>query len=146
VYLLLNKFHQDDLRKSYFQHILQFCIYDYVETNVNLLTDKGLIDISYFKWLNLTISNTPQFNFLEFTNEHNKKREVLDFDLSRFCELEIMKNKWCDISLMENNTKKVEGLKMLFEPGFVVTKILYDDVGFYLFKVFLIASKICNII
>ena len=56
----------------------------------------------FIKLLNLNINKVPQFNFLEFSNEHNKLREVLDFDLSIFCEMEIMKNKWTDLIHMEN--------------------------------------------
>lgn len=120
---------------------MQFSINDYIEINTNILTEKGLTDFNDFKWLNLATDNIPNFNFLEFSNEHNKLREVLDFDLSRFCELEIMKNKWTDISLMSNNEGIVKKIKFLFESTFVVQRVLFDDVGFLLFKIFLVACK-----
>lgn len=120
---------------------MQFCVNDIAEININLFTDKGIIDLNDFKWLNLKISKVPQFNFLEFTNDHNKQREVLDFDLSRFCEMEIMKNKWTDLIHMENYENIIKKLKNLFEPNFIIQKVLWDDVGYHLFKIFLIASE-----
>lgn len=119
---------------------MQFCINDFIETNTNIFTEKGLIDISKFKWLNLSFDKIPNFNFLEFTDEHNKLREVIDFDLSRFCELEIMKNKWTILANMSNHENILKRIKSLFEPCFIVQKVLYDDVGYYLFKIFLIAA------
>lgn len=120
---------------------MNYCLNDISEINLNLFTDKGIIDINSFKWMNLNINKVPQFNFLEFSNEHNKLREVLDFDLSRFCEMEIMKNKWTDLIHMENYENIIKKLKSLFEPNFIIQKVLWDDVGYYLFKIFLIASQ-----
>jgi hypothetical protein len=120
---------------------MKFCIDDYIETTINIFTDKGLIDLTTFKWMNPNINTIPNFNFLEFSNDHNKMREVLDFDLSRFCELEIMKNKWNDLSNMLNHESILKKIQILFEPYFLVQKVLYDDVGYYLFKIFLVANK-----
>jgi hypothetical protein len=120
---------------------MQFCINDNAEININLFTDKGIIDISKYKFMNLKINKIPNFNFLEFSNDHNKLREVLDFDLSRFCEMEIMKNKWTEIMHLENYENIIKRLKNLFEPKFVIQKILWDDVGYHLFKIFLIAAE-----
>lgn len=121
---------------------MQFALLDHIELNINIFTEKGLLDFINFKWLPLVNANIPNFNFLEFSNEHNKMREVLDFDLSRFCELEIMKNKWTDLSNMQNYENIFSKIKSLFEPTFIVQKVLYDDIGFYLFKIFLVAAKI----
>lgn len=120
---------------------MKFCLGDSIETNINILTDKGLIETNGFEWFPMKTTKIPNFNFLEFSNDHNTNREVLDFDLSRFCELEIMKNKWSDIMHLSNHQAITKKVRSLFEPNFLVQKILYDDVGYYLFKVFLIASK-----
>ena len=45
---------------------------------------------------------------------------------------------WNSSRLNENIIKK---LKSLFEPNFIIQKVLWDDVGYYLFKIFLIASQ-----
>jgi len=125
---------------------MQFSLNDVAEININLFTDKGIIDINSFKWLNLNEDKIPQFNFLEFTNDHNKLREVLDFDLSRFCEMEIMKNKWTDLGHNENYENIIKKIKFLFEPNFIIQKVLWDDVGYHLFKIFLIAAEKGNFI
>jgi hypothetical protein len=120
---------------------MQLCLNDNAEININIFTDKGIIDISKYKFMNLNINKIPGFNFLEFSNDHNKLREVLDFDLSRFCEMEIMKNKWTEIVHLENYENIIRRLKILFEPKFVIQKVLWDDVGYHLFKIFLIAAE-----
>lgn len=120
---------------------MQFCLNDIAEININLFTDKGIFDITKFKWMNLKINKIPSFNFLEFSNDHNKLREVLDFDLSRFCEMEIMKNKWTELVHLDNYENIIKRLKNLFEPKFVIQKVLWDDVGYHLFKIFLIAAE-----
>jgi nitrogen regulatory protein PII-like uncharacterized protein len=124
---------------------MQFCIGDYIETTINIFTEKGIVDFFNFKWLIHSIKDIPNFNFLEFANDHNKNREVLDFDLSRFCELEIVKNKWNDISNMNNYENIVKKIKTLFEPALVVQKIFYDDVGYFLFKIFVVANSVGNL-
>jgi hypothetical protein len=129
------------LNKAYIQHILPFLQDDYIETNINIFTDKGLIDFNCFKWLNISSYATPKFNHLEFTIEHNKLREVIDFDLSRFCELEVMRNKWNDINTMQKNAAIVQNLKLLFEPYFIIQKIHFDDIGYFIFKLYLKANK-----
>jgi hypothetical protein len=93
------------------------------------------------RWLNMTSYAIPKMNQFEFANEHNKLREVIDFDLSRFCELEVMRNKWNDINKLDKHTAIVNNLKQMFEPYFQVQKLLYDDIGYYIFKVYLIAKK-----
>jgi len=120
---------------------MQFCVGDYIEITLNLFTEKGLFEFESFKWANTNVTNTPSFNFLEFSNDHNKHREVLDFDLSRFCELEIVKNKWAELFHLENNEKIASRIKSFFEPNLLVQKILFDDVGYHLFKIFLIAIE-----
>ena len=120
---------------------MKFCLGDIIETTINIFTEKGLINVDPFKWFPIHVAKTPTFNFLEFSNDHNTNREVLDFDLSRFCELEIMKNKWSDIINVPNNQIILKKIQNLFEPIFLVQKILYDDVGYLLFKVFLIANS-----
>lgn len=119
---------------------MQFCLDDYVETNINIFTEKGIVEFFRFKWMSLNLKNIPNLNFLEFSNDHNKYREVLDFDLSRFCELEIVKNKWNDLNNMINSENIMKKIKSLFEPYLIVKKVLFDDVGYFLFKIYLVAQ------
>jgi hypothetical protein len=41
---------------------------------------------------------------------------------------------------MTNHQNIIKKIKFLFEPTFIVQRVLYDDVGFFLFKIFLIAA------
>jgi hypothetical protein len=50
-----------------------------------------------------------------------------------------MKNKWNDISKLEDHEVILQKIIKLFESNFVVQKILYDDVGYLVFKIFLIS-------
>ena len=136
----LIQFHQDDLNKAYFQPIISFCENDHFEINVNVLSERGMIDVSSFKWQKAYIDKTPSFNFLEFKENH-KYREIFDFDLTRFCEIEILKNKWSDISNLDNSELVLERIKELFEPYFYIQKVLFEDVGYMMFKIFLVAAN-----
>lgn len=129
------------MNKAYFQHIMKFCIEDTIENTVNIFTEKGLINFSSFKWLQMNTVKLPNMNFLEFTNEHNRNREVIDFDLSRYCELEIIKNKWCELKHLPNHENIFKKIQNLFEPCLIVQKVLFDDVGYLVFKIFLIAIE-----
>jgi len=114
---------------------MKFCYGDYIDTTINLFTEKGIVNINSFKWMTATMTKTPSINFLEFSNDHNKLREVLDFDLSRFCELEIMKNKWNDLSNLLNNQKILNKIKII--QNFYRLRIFSKKIK----KSFLIARK-----
>lgn len=120
---------------------MQFSVGDYVEMNLNIFTEKGLLDTQLFVWQPIKVNPTSEINFLEFCNEHNKRREIVDFELGRFCELEILKNKWTDLVNMTNHENVLNKIKILFEPHLIVTKVFYDNVGYYLFKIYLLANE-----
>ena len=134
------QFHQDDLNKAYFQPIISFCENDNIELNVNILSERGLVEFNSFIWQKLYLEKTPSFNFLEFKENH-KYREIFDFDLTRFCEIEILKNKWSDITNIENSENIIEKINILFCPFFIIQKILFEDVGYLMFKIFLLAAN-----
>lgn len=119
---------------------MQFCLGDLIETNVNMFTDKGMIDASQLSWLPISINKSNNLNFLEYSTENTKMRELIDFDLSRFCEHEIIKNKWRPLSHLNSAEMILTRVKNLFEPTLLVQKIFFDDIGYYLFKIFLIGS------
>jgi len=119
---------------------MQFNLNDIAEFNVNLYGGDGLVNFSSFKWMNRKTETCPDNSFLELGIEA-KSRDVFDFDLSRVCELEIMKNKWNDISKLEDNQIIFKKITNLFNPSFHVNRILFDDVGYLVFKIFLIAIQ-----
>ena len=124
---------------------MQFNVNDISEFNINLYGGDGLINFNSFKWINKKTETCPDLSFLEVGIEA-KSREVFDFDLSRVCELEIMKNKWNDISKLDDSENIINKIKNLFDPSFVVSRILFDDVGYLVFKIFLISMTPGNYI
>jgi hypothetical protein len=108
---------------------------DQIEMNVNLVSQRGVIKIESFKWLIPQISKIPK----EETEEGY--REVIEFDLSRKCEVEFLKNKWSDIVLLENKFIDLKFVSDNFGELFEIEKILFEDVGYFIFKIFLKAVK-----
>jgi hypothetical protein len=85
-----------------------------------------------------TNHNTEDYSIKEIM----EKREVFDFDLSRFCELEIIKSKW--ITLKGNLTDHdliMNKICLLFEPYFKIEEVWFDDIGYLIFKISLTAIK-----
>ena len=94
-------FNQDELNKAYFMNVMQYTIGDYVEFTLNIFTEKGLMDIRKLVWNKITVFKTPNEDFLYYSNENILKREIVDFDVSRYCEMELCKGKWNDIILLD---------------------------------------------
>jgi hypothetical protein len=120
---------------------MQACLGDYIETNLNVLADKGIMNFLEFKWLSLKAEKTPKFNFLEFNENYKWNREIFDYNSTRICELEIIKYFWTDISKHHNHIEIIQQITSMFEPNFKVEKIQYNNVGQLIFKVFLLAYK-----
>lgn len=135
-------FHEDEYNKAYFQHIMEFQVGDCFELNIPISSDKGILCLEHFKWKSLrTEPVSTKGSVLEFSNTRLHDREVIDFDLSRYCEIEILKNMWGNLSVIDSDENILKSIKSLFEPFFIVTRIFYDDIGYYLFKVMLLASQ-----
>ena len=134
-------FNEDELNKAYFMNVMQYAINDYAEFTVNIFTDKGLMDIRKLVWDKITVFKTPDEDFLNYSNENILKREIVDFDVSRYSEMELCKGKWNDIILLENSESIIGELKNKFQKNFNILKILFDNVGYYIFKFYLEGSK-----
>ena len=134
-------FNNDELNKAYFMNVMQYAVNDYAEFTLNILTDKGLMDIRKLVWDKITVFKTPNEDFLNYSNENILKREIVDFDVSRYCEMELCKGKWNDIILLENSDNYIGELKNKFKENFNILKILFDNVGYLIFKFYLEGSK-----
>lgn len=130
-------FQQENFNKAFMQRIMQFKLNDFAEFTVNIITDKGVMNIRKLFWHNIKLFPTPKENFFEFSKENCPKREIIDFNMCRYCELEVMKSEWSDIEVMEHANEVKESLNQVFKENFNIEKILYDDVGYYIFKVYL---------
>ena len=134
-------FNEDELNKAYFMNVMQYAINDFAEFTLNIFTDKGLMDIRKLVWDKITVFKTPNENFLDYSNENILKREIVDFDMSRYCEMELCKGKWNDIILLEKSDDYIGELKTKFSKNFNILKILFDNVGYLIFKFYLEGSK-----
>ena len=130
-------FNQDELNKAYFMNVMQYAIGDYIEFTLNIFTEKGIMDIRKLVWNKITVFKTPDEDFLYYSNENILKREIVDFDVSRYCEMELCKGKWNDIILLDESDIYIGELKNKFEKNFNIMKILFDNVGYYIFKFYL---------
>ena len=121
-------------------HIMQYKINDFIEFTINIFTKKGLMNIRKLKFLKINIFPTPNFDFFEYNKENNFNREIIDYNDNRICEIEFCKGNWNDIKLFED--KNIDDIKFeYFNKLFHIEKILFDDVGYYMFKIYLIAVK-----
>ena len=130
-------FNEDELNKAYFMNVMQYTIGDYAEFTLNIFTEKGLMDIRKLIWNKITVFKTPNENFLYYSNENILKREIVDFDVSRYCEMELCKGKWNDIILLDDSDMYIGELKNKFKKNFHIMNILFDNVGYLIFKFYL---------
>ena len=130
-------FNEDELNKAYFMNVMQYTIGDYAEFTLNIFTEKGLMDIRKLIWNKITVFKTPSEDFLYYSNENILKREIVDFDVSRYCEMELCKGKWNDIILLDDCDTYIGELKNKFKKNFHIMKILFDNVGYLIFKFYL---------
>ena len=119
---------------------MQFCLGDEVELNVNLFSLQGFLDINYFQWGNMVRSAVPEYDNLEYTFASRNNKDIIDFDLTRYPEPEIAKNFWKDLEQLDDGEEVLMKIKNIFEPQFVLKEIFFDDVGFLLFKIVLVAA------
>ena len=148
-------FHQDERNKAYFQNIMQFLVNDSLEINLGIFTERGFLKLSNvkqhyldkgefilpcFKWKSLIINSCSDYNLLEIQFPGMIGKEVVDFDISRYCEIELIKNIWKKVS-RDSNEKTYDSLGKAFEPCFIIKDIFYDNVGYIIYKIVLIACK-----
>ena len=133
-------FNQDELNKAYFMNVMQYAIGDYIEFTLNIMTQKGLMDIRKLVWNKITVFKTPNEDFMYYSNENILKREIVDFDVGRYCEMELCKGKWNDIILLDECDVYIGELIKKFKKHFNILKILFDNVGYYIFKFYLEGS------
>ena len=131
---------------SYSMPIIPFKLNDYFEISVNVLSPMGFIHFEKFKWKHLKILTNQTLNYIDYENFKIRKvkdKQLCDFDLSRFCEMELIKTKWNDESRLKdkNISDKIKEFINHFNENFNVNKIEFDDVGFYIIKMYFTAKK-----
>lgn len=131
-------FHYDDYEKAYYSNLIAFNQGDTMKVTINLFSENGLVNLNTFHWSRLVTKPTLNTNWLMSLISTTKKDN--SFSL-RYCEVEELRNDWRDISQMENAASFVKSIQMKFDEDFEVKNILFDDVGYYLFKISLTAKR-----
>ena len=94
-----------------------------VNITISVFSELGLLNISKFSWV--------------------QARRYLSND--RDCEVESLKNIWNDLSLLDGWKSISQSIHEIFGEYFIINKIFFDDVGYFIFKIYLTANKIGKI-
>lgn len=145
-------FNYDELSKAYCMPLIPLYFNDSFTISVNMISKVGIVNFFDFKWGAITYNCYNQGSPLDYvafdnnTRKRTKHLQLCDYDLSRFCELELIKTKWMDYfqathlpEVIHSSIKKhAHYLKELFS----IDRIEYDDVGFIIVKLHTVASII----
>jgi hypothetical protein len=141
--------------KGYTMPIIPFKYNDSFILSITLLSNCGMIDFDSFTWKKIKYSKNNTIDFIHHQYVQDRKghiKQLCEYDLSRFCEMELIKTKW--ISFMKfpsglnefaHITQEVRNFCNKLTGFFQVDKIEYDDVGFFILKVYTKANRIGTI-
>lgn len=138
-------FNYDEVNRAYAMPIIPFKYGDTFEISISLVSYCGIINFGDFKWKkirNFKMTNIDYLNYNNLAIKKEKDKQLCDFDLSRFCEMEIIKTKWINYAKFPNiwgsNEIKNEigNFCNKLMGFFTIEKIEFDDVGFYIFKIY----------
>lgn len=138
-------FNYDEVNRAYAMPIIPFKYGDTFEISISLISYCGMINFGDFKWKkirNFKMTNVDYLNYNNLAIKKEKDKQLCDFDLSRFCEMELIKTKWINYVKFPNigNSNEIKN-----EIGnfcnklmgfFTIENIEFDDVGFYIFKIY----------
>jgi hypothetical protein len=130
------KFMYDQYEHAYWQPILPFKYNDIVEFSLTLIS---LSIVEKATWIKVKVGPIPSQDYFSISHTLPGK-EIVEYDLSRFCEIEIIKSKWIDIMYFPNPTISNIILSQ-FLDYFEILNTLYDDTGYYILKVNLLAVR-----
>lgn len=143
-------FHSDELSKAYVMPMVPFNVNDSFHITINLLSGIGLIDFNSFKWDRMSVINKKYKIKADDINYNSQSKQsygfqLSDYDLSRFCELELIKTKWLDYyrknNLPELIHNEIANYILPLKELLKVYKIEYDDVGYIIVKIHALAIK-----
>ena len=121
-------YYLDNLQKTFIQPILPFKTYDQALLNLNVYSPENFF--VEHKSLKIKFLMNPLDN-KKYINKENP----------RICEYEDICVHWKNISFLKEEKIIIEHLTKVFTPQFNIIRILYDDVGYLVFKVTLRAVK-----
>ena len=128
-------FNLDMLQKTYIQPILPFKLNDIGEFVFNIFSpEKNFINPSE---INIKIKK----NVLNYKILKQKSSELNP----RICEYEDICLHWKNLDNFKDKDIINETLEKIFKPNFKIIKVLYDDIGYLIFKIFLKAEILGHI-
>ena len=123
-------FNLDMLQKTYIQPVLPFKLNDIGEFVFNIFSpEKNFINPSE---INIKIKK----NFLNNKIYKEKSSELNP----RVCEYEDICLHWKNLDNFKDKDVISDQLEKIFMPKFKIIRILYDDIGYLIFKIFLKAD------
>ena len=138
-------FNYDDVNKAYAMAIVPFKFGDSFEMSISLISNSGMINFEQFYWKKMKSMKNSGIDYINYNNlmvKKEKDKQLCDFDLSRYCEMELIKTKWNNFSKFPNNENNIEIKNEIsnfynkLAGYFTIEDIEYDDVGFYIFKIY----------
>lgn len=141
IYKEYTSFHYDDHDKAYYNDLLQFWPGNEILISIGLITEYGILDFDNFHWLNPKI--LPKIQKSKISNIAIQSYLT---NSESTCEVEGLVNGWLGIEQLENYNSVIKTLYDLFGNYFNINEIYFEDVGYYFFKVILVAKKVgeCN--
>jgi len=128
-------FNLDMLQKTYIQPILPFKLNDIGEFVFNIFSpEKNFINP-------LEINIKIKKNVLNYKILKEKSSELNP----RICEYEDICLHWKNLDNFKDKEIIKETLEKIFKPNFKIIKVLYDDIGYLIFKIFLKAEILGHI-
>jgi hypothetical protein len=141
IYKEYTSFHYDDHDKAYYNDLLQFWPGNQILINIGLITEYGILDFDNFHWLSPRI--LPKIRKCKISNIAIQSYLT---NSESTCEVEGLVNGWLGIEQLENYNSVINTLFELFGKYFDINEVLYEDVGYYFFKITLEAKQVgeCN--
>ena len=139
IYKECTSFNYNVVNKPIIMPVPPFNQNDIIKISINLISYMGFINFESFKWNDLKIKLiNDNFDMLNY-NPIKKNKELNEFDLSKFCEAEILKNSWKNFheeeNLSENFVQNINNILVLFSPFLRPLEIKWDNIGYYLTRI-----------
>ena len=139
IYKECTSFNYNVVNKPIIMPVPPFNQNDIIKISINLISYIGFISFESFKWNDLKIKLiNDNFDMLNY-NPIKKNKELNEFDLSKFCEAEILKNSWKNFhekeELSENFVQNINNILELFSPYLIPLEIKWDNIGYYLTRI-----------
>ena len=121
-------YYLDNLQKTFIQPILPFKTYDQALLNLNIYSPENFFI-------------EPKSVKIKFFINPLDNTQYIKGENPRICEYEDVCVHWKNISFLKEEKIIIEQLTKVFTPQFNIIRILYDDIGYLVFKVTLKAIQ-----